>query len=109
MDLERALERMRARVPVLVLKRGADGATVVRGTERYDVPALPVTVADTTGAGDSFDGGFLAGWLRGEPLDRCLALGAACGSLTTRQIGGFNGQPTWDEAVAAIRALETEG
>jgi len=108
-DLDRALDVMKARVPVVVLKRGGEGATAVRADERYDVPALPATVADTTGAGDSFDGGFLAGWLRGEPLRRCLALGTACGSLTTRLIGGFNGQPTWEEAVAAIRAYDIDG
>jgi sugar/nucleoside kinase (ribokinase family) len=107
-DLTLALERMKTRVPVLVLKRGAKGATVVKGDERHDAPALPVLVADATGAGDSFDGGFLAGWLRGEPLRRCLLLGTACGSLTTRQIGGFNGQPTWDEAMSAIRLYGME-
>ncbi len=48
--------------------------------------------------------GFLAGWLRGETLERCLLLGAACGSLSTTAFGGFGGQPTWEEANALIRA-----
>jgi sugar/nucleoside kinase (ribokinase family) len=103
-DIEKAMVRMARRVPVLVVKRGAAGATVFRGTERVDVPAFPVRVVDTTGAGDSFDGGFLAGWLRGEALRQCLLLGSTCGGLTTTRPGGFNGQPTWDEALAFIGA-----
>jgi len=102
-DLEEATCVMASRVPVLVTKRGAKGATAIVGDERVDVPAFPIRVVDTTGAGDTFDGGFLAGWLRGESLRQCLLLGAACGGLTTTQPGGFNGQPTWDEAVAFIR------
>jgi sugar/nucleoside kinase (ribokinase family) len=103
-DVEEAVEVMRARVPVLVVKRGAQGALAVRGVERVEIGAFPVRVVDTTGAGDSFDAGFLAGWLRGKPLRECLQLGAACGALTATIAGGFNGQPTWEEAQAFIHA-----
>lgn len=102
-DLEEALKVMAARVPVLAIKRGAAGAIAIAGAERIDVPAFPVQVRDTTGAGDSFDAGFLAGWLRGLSLRECILLGIACGGLTTTQPGGFNGQPTWDGAWAFIR------
>lgn len=108
-NLQDSIQAMRQRIPVLVVKRGGDGATGVSGEDRVDLSVFPVTVVDTTGAGDSFDGGFLAGWLRGLPLEDCLRLGLACGSLTTTQIGGFNGQPTWDQAVAYIRAHDIEG
>ncbi|MHB1293982.1 MAG: carbohydrate kinase family protein [Anaerolineae bacterium] len=101
-DLDKALARMAERVPLTVLKQGAAGATAAWGDQRLSVPAFPVQVADTTGAGDSFDGGFLAGWLRGEPLAQCLRLGAACGGLTATQVGGLVGQPTWEEAVAFV-------
>lgn len=102
-DLERALCAMATRVPLVVVKRGERGALAVRGAEREEVPAFPVPVADTTGAGDTFDAGFLAGWLRGEPLRRCLLLGAACAAMAVQQVGGFNGQPTWEEALAFLR------
>ena len=58
-------------------------------------------MVDTTGAGDSFDAGFLAAWLAGEPLQRALALGNACGALSTRALGGIAAQPTMAEARAA--------
>jgi len=103
-----ALEAMVKRVPLVAVKRGGEGATVARGElggslERISLPALAVQVVDTTGAGDTFDAGFLAGWLRGAPLAECLALGAVCGGLTCRCSGGFNGQPTWEEALTAAR------
>ncbi len=101
-SVEEAVTLMAARVPTLVVKLGAQGALAVRGAEQVRVPALPVNVQDTTGAGDTFDGGFLAGWLGGESLRRSVELGVAAAGLTTQQIGGFNGQPTWDEAVAFI-------
>ena len=106
-DLDSAIAQMASRVPVLVVKQGERGALAVQGHDRVGVAAFPVKVVDSTGAGDTFDGGFLAGWLRGESLRHCLLLGAACGALTTTQVGGFNGQPTWAESVSYVaRATE---
>jgi sugar/nucleoside kinase (ribokinase family) len=65
----------------------------------------PVDVVDTTGAGDSFDAGFLAAWLDGRPLEEALALAVACGSLSTRVPGGTDGQPTREAAEAAARGV----
>ncbi|MEZ4597109.1 MAG: PfkB family carbohydrate kinase [Chloroflexota bacterium] len=61
-----------------------------------------VTVVDTTGAGDTFDAGFVAGMLRGWSLERTLALAVACGSASTRAIGGVGAQPTLDEALSLM-------
>lgn len=104
-DLIKASQIIKQRIPTLAIKRGSLGAMAVCANERASLPALKVDVVDTTGAGDSFDGGFLAGWLRGEPLEMCLALGVVCGSLTTTAVGGFNGQPTWDVAARLARQL----
>jgi sugar/nucleoside kinase (ribokinase family) len=80
---------------VVVVKQGADGALVSANGARIEVPVSPVeTLVDTIGAGDSFDAGFLAGWLRGLPLADCAALGNACGRATTQARGGIQGQPT---------------
>ena len=59
-----------------------------------------VDAVDSTGAGDSFDAGFLAGWLRGDDLNAALTLACACGALSTRRAGGTAAQPTLDEARA---------
>jgi sugar/nucleoside kinase (ribokinase family) len=81
--------------PIVVLKRGPQGAsilyregTAVRG---FDVAARAVTASDTTGAGDAFDAGFILGWLAarrdGAPTAVCLRRGAIAGNrLATRQL-----------------------
>ena len=90
---------------VVAVKCGKDGAiAVARDGTLTRVPSLAVDAVDTTGAGDSFDAGFLAGFLAGRPVLDCLALGVAAGSLSTRGIGGTASQPTLPDAEAAARA-----
>jgi len=83
-----------------VAKLGEQGAMTLDGDAVVAVPACPVEAVDTTGAGDSFNAGFLRRWLDGAPLVECLRLGAACGALSTRALGGTAGQPTLAEAEA---------
>jgi sugar/nucleoside kinase (ribokinase family) len=81
----------------VIAKLGASGAASLEGGTVVRVPAPEVEVVDTTGAGDSFDAGFLHAWLRGRPLEECLRYGVAAGSLSTRALGGTRAQPTLDE------------
>jgi ribokinase len=109
-DAEAAARRLAAQGPTVVVKRGADGALAVGGGADRAVPseagdrdvvrvaAPAVDPVDATGAGDSFDAGFLAARLAGEDLAGALALGCACGALSTRAAGGTAGQPTLAEA-----------
>ncbi|MFG1999932.1 carbohydrate kinase family protein [Spirillospora sp. NPDC048911] len=85
---------------VPVVKRGAQGAVAMREGTVVHVDAPRADPVDTVGAGDSFDAGFLAGWLDGGDLTYALALGAACGALSTRAAGGTAAQPTLTEAQA---------
>jgi sugar/nucleoside kinase (ribokinase family) len=90
---------------IVVVKRGAAGAVAARaGEPPVSVDAMPVDPLDTTGAGDSFNAGFLLAWLRGDDLLSCLELGAVCGALSTRAVGGVDGQATLAEAEAALAA-----
>src|SRR5262249_40782780 len=84
-------------LPRVALKRGSHGASLFWDGEVFHCPAYPVTVYDTTGAGDCFDAGFLASWLRGESPETCLRAGVFCGSLSTRKAGGLAGFPTAKE------------
>jgi len=102
-DSEQALASLVGKLRVVAVKRGAMGAMVATGDQRIGVPAYEVPVVDTTGAGDSFDAGFLAGWLGGETIEHSLLLALACGGLTTTELGGFNGQPTREMAESLIR------
>lgn len=87
----------------IVAKLGADGAMTIDDEGRLlRVPAPSVQVVDTTGAGDSFDAGFLHAWLNGANLEDCLRLGAACGGLSTRGLGGTAKQADLAEAKALV-------
>jgi sugar/nucleoside kinase (ribokinase family) len=85
--------------PIVVVKLGREGALACRtGDAIVHVAAMPIEAVDTTGAGDSFNAGFLRAWLDGADLRECLELGVVCGALSTRASGGVDGQPTLEEA-----------
>jgi sugar/nucleoside kinase (ribokinase family) len=94
----------------VAVKRGPDGALAARaGGELIEIEALPQTrPVDTIGAGDSFDAGFLAALINGWSTRRALALGSACGGLSTRAVGGTPAQPTLVEAQEVLAALLQE-
>lgn len=87
-DVETALSRLAERVATVVVKAGARGAIAIRGGQRYSAPAVPVTVIDPIGAGDSFDAGFLHQFLCGADLATCLAYANLCGAFSTSACGG---------------------
>jgi len=89
---------------LVVGKLGANGCIALERGRTITAPAFPVNVVDTTGAGDSFDSGFLHAWLQGRPLQDCLCLATACGALSTRGLGGTATQPTEREAESYIHA-----
>ena len=103
-DLDDALARMAQRVPLVAVKLGEQGGIARRGDEVVKADPLPVNVVDTTGAGDSFDAGFIYGYLAGWDLTRSLRLGCACGSLSTRAAGGTTTQATLEEAQAWLKS-----
>jgi sugar/nucleoside kinase (ribokinase family) len=107
-DAARALARTGAAArsdggPIVAVKLGEAGALACRADGPIvRVPALPVAPLDTTGAGDSFNAGFLRAWLDGADIRDCLRWGAACGAISTLRLGGIDGQPTLAEARAAL-------
>ncbi len=100
-SIEAGLDRL-ADIPIVAVKLGARGALARRGSEIVRADSIPVHVVDTTGAGDSFDAGFVYGFLAGYPLSLSLRLACICGSLSTRAAGGTAAQATWQEASAHL-------
>ncbi len=96
---EDALHELAERCACVAVKCGAAGAIGMSNAQFASARALPVQVVDTVGAGDTFDAGFLYGWLNEWPLHRCLRLGAVCGSLSTTAAGGVNAQPGLQQAL----------
>jgi sugar/nucleoside kinase (ribokinase family) len=85
-----------------VVKRGKLGCATLDAGQVIDVPAFAIESNDSTGAGDSFDAGFLHAWLARSSLTECMRWGNACGSLSTRGIGGTTGQGSLDEVHALL-------
>jgi sugar/nucleoside kinase (ribokinase family) len=83
-----AMSTLASSVETLVVTRSEKGALAVRGDERASVPAEPITqLVDTTGAGDLFAAGFLAGEAQGLSLERSLRLGAICAAEVIQHYG----------------------
>jgi sugar/nucleoside kinase (ribokinase family) len=90
-------------IPLLALKRGGDGADVYTDETHHTCTLPPAkTGGDSVGAGDSFDAGFLAGWLQHMSLSRSLAIACHCGRDVAGEVGGLKGQPTWDEIASRL-------
>ena len=79
-------------VKVLAVKGGSSGSWVYTPDRSIAREVTPVTRGDSVGAGDSYDAGFLAGWLRGLTLERCLDIATACGRSVAGARGGLAGQ-----------------
>jgi sugar/nucleoside kinase (ribokinase family) len=86
--LESAIHKLSALVPLVVVKRGRQGALAQRGAERFSSASREVVPVDTVGAGDSFDAGFLHQYVRGADLGTCLESGNRAGALSTTRPGG---------------------
>jgi sugar/nucleoside kinase (ribokinase family) len=103
-SIEAGLDRL-VELPTVAVKLGARGAAARRGSRIVYADSIPVKVVDTTGAGDSFDAGFVYACLTGQDLAQALRLACACGSLSTRAAGGTAAQATLDEALAALQSV----
>jgi sugar/nucleoside kinase (ribokinase family) len=87
-DFDGAVASVASKVPTLVATRSELGAVAVRGGKRVNVPAERIEkLVDTTGAGDLFAAGFLAGEARGLGLERSLRLGAICAAEVIQHYG----------------------
>lgn len=102
-DIHAAAASLGRKVETVGIKLGSEGALGLRNGEIVNVAAVPVHVIDTVGAGDSFDSGFLYGYLSGWSLEKSLQLGCVCGGLSAQRAGGTDGQPTLNEAQAFLK------
>ncbi len=86
-DLEAALAQTAAICPLVVCTRSGDGVTIIRGSERVDVPVKKVVPVDATGAGDQFAAGFLYGLATGRDLETCGRMGHICAAEVISHVG----------------------
>jgi sugar/nucleoside kinase (ribokinase family) len=86
--LEEALEELGRLVPWVAVKCGSRGSVVRAKGRTFTVAGVRVDPVDAIGAGDSFNAGFLFGWLKGWPPERCAYAGNVTGALSTQRVGG---------------------
>jgi sugar/nucleoside kinase (ribokinase family) len=83
-----ALDALRAEGVLGIVTRSEKGCVVVDGESTWEVPAFPIDkLADTTGAGDMFAAGFLAGLARSTDMTTCGRLGALAAAEIIQHLG----------------------
>lgn len=102
--LPAALRRLAALAPVVVVTLGERGLVWRRGSEEGTLPAFPVPVVDTTGAGDAFHGAFAAGVAGGMPWPALLRFASAAGALCCTKPGARLGIPSREEVDVLLMA-----
>lgn len=80
-----------------MIKCGSKGSYFLGAGESYKTNVFSINPLDTTGAGDSFNAGFLYGYINKKDLRTCVLYGNACGALATTKMGGAEASPNVEE------------
>ncbi len=106
---EEALDEIARKCSIAIVKVGAGGSYIRKGTETVKVSAIPVRqVLDTTGAGDYFAAGFLYGLTSGYSLDKCAKIGSILAGNVIQVIGTTIPPAQWDEIKLNINEVLSE-
>ncbi len=107
-DIDEGLNAMKQRYPALhlMLTLGQNGCIYQHGDVRLYHPIFETTVVDTTGAGDTFTGYFLAGLMAGKALKDVLAMASCASAIAVSRAGTSPAIPYRDEVVAALRSMK---
>ena len=92
-----------------VVKLGAQGSIACRQGKVLTAGPYPVRAVDPTGAGDSFNAGFITGFLQGQSLQACLRMGNACGAMSVTAMGGNTAFPTKGQLTTFLRERYPDG
>lgn len=89
--------------PIAVIKLGKKGSLAVEKELVYHADSYTVKAVDTTGAGDSFNAGFIYGFLKGKQIKECLLCGNVCGALSVTSYGGNTSFPTEEQLIQFLQ------
>ncbi|NLD57392.1 MAG: carbohydrate kinase family protein [Methanomicrobiales archaeon] len=84
------------RVGTAIFTMSGDGSTLYAKGKEVNIPVVPVTLADPTGAGDSYRAGFLTAYVRGYAPETCCRIGSVTASFVVEHVGCQTHLPTWD-------------
>lgn len=100
-----ALHQIASLCDIAVVKVGAKGAYVQQGTQIFRINPIPANVIDTTGAGDLWAAGFLAGLVQGKPLEQCGIMGATLAANIIEVIGAKMDEKRWQKILDSLEVL----
>ena len=92
-----------------IFKCGAEGSLLVRGSDIEAIPAYQVDVVDTTGCGDAFCAGFVAGLARGFDDGKACRFASAAAALVATGLGSDAGASSSEEVLRAMQELAVRG
>ena len=104
-DPEEALHDMASMCDIAIVKVGAKGAYVQQGEEIVKIGPIPAKVIDTTGAGDMWASGFMAGWIKGEPLRKCALMGATLAANIIEVLGAKMDDARWEKIFDSLEQI----
>ena len=106
-DPDEVLDKMREMFPhaKIVLTLGKDGAKYAEGDKVYYQPIFKVKAVDTTAAGDTFTGYFLAGLIEGMEIPEILKMSAKASSIAVTREGAVPSIPYRKEVVEALKEM----
>ncbi|MGB8219325.1 MAG: carbohydrate kinase family protein [Methanoregula sp.] len=103
-------------VSMAIFTMSGNGSTLYKDGAEHLIPAVPVTLADPTGAGDSYRSGFLSAYVRGYTPLTCCRVGTVTASYVVEHVGCQTHLPTWAQMLeryhahfGTIEALPTRG
>ena len=95
-----------AKHPNVIATIGGDGVIYHNGKGAIRKRTFPTECRDSTGAGDTFNGAFIASLARGEKLEKAIEYGLMASSMKVRYEGAQNGVPTYEEVTKALDIYE---
>jgi len=97
-----AAEDFASYCPLVAIKLGSKGALAAADGKITEKSSFQVKAVDTTGAGDSFNAGFIYAYLEGKSPEECLLYGNGCGALSVTKLGGNTGFPDIETLIEII-------
>ncbi len=98
-------EDITGQVPMAVFTSGPRGSTLHFRSEEWHIPAVPVRMADPTGAGDAYRAGFLTAYARGAAPLACCRVGTVCASFAVEAAGCQTNLPDWQRMAERYRRV----
>ena len=102
---EAALNDIASMCEIAIVKVGAEGSLIQRGHEVVTIGPIPANVVDTTGAGDLWAAGFMAGLVKGASLERCGKMGATLADNIIEVIGAKMDEKRWQKILNSLEVL----